>query len=132
MSSLVEDHWVVIVVIIGFLGTLLVFYMVTDSGPKGNFSFGPSTHVVVTGGSSGIGFATAELFRRRNCNVTIIARNLQKLCEAKDEIDSKTKGSAGELHFVSADVSDKEKVAEAVRTSCEKFGNRVGENLEEY
>ncbi|KAL0118463.1 hypothetical protein PUN28_009255 [Cardiocondyla obscurior] len=43
-------------------------------------------HVVVTGGSSGIGKCMAILAAKRGANVTIIARNLQNLEKAKHEI----------------------------------------------
>ena len=108
---------------------LLVLYFVTDSGPSGKIPFGPSTHVIITGGSSGIGFATAAMFRKRNCNVTIMARNMAKLEEAKVSLDKETEGHEGELHVISADVSNKKKIEEAVLEACAKFNNRVGQSL---
>ncbi|XP_011157698.2 3-ketodihydrosphingosine reductase [Solenopsis invicta] len=43
-------------------------------------------HVVVTGGSSGIGKCVAILAAEKGANITIIARNVQNLEKAKDEI----------------------------------------------
>lgn len=121
------DHFYVVVgAAAGVLLLLLVLYFLTDSGPCGQISFGPATHVIITGGSSGIGLATAVMFRKRNCNVTIIARNVGKLDEAKVLIDKEAKGHEGELHVVSADVASKGQIEEAVQSACAKFNNRVG------
>ena len=43
-------------------------------------------HVVITGGSSGIGLCVASEVARRGANVSIIARSREKLEEAKREI----------------------------------------------
>ena len=43
-------------------------------------------HVVITGGSSGIGLAVASEVARRGANVSIIARSRERLDEAKREI----------------------------------------------
>ncbi|CAG9828770.1 unnamed protein product [Diabrotica balteata] len=51
-------------------------------------------HVVVIGGSSGIGKSVAMLAAREGANVTIIARNIDRLEEAKQEIQK---------HVVNAD-----------------------------
>ena len=40
------------------------------------------TSVIVTGGSSGIGLATAKLYAARGCDVAIVGRNADKLAAA--------------------------------------------------
>lgn len=42
---------------------------------------GPGTRVLVTGGSSGIGAATAEAFAARGCHVVVVGRNVAALTE---------------------------------------------------
>jgi 3-dehydrosphinganine reductase len=44
-------------------------------------------HVVITGGSSGIGFCVAELAIKRGSNVTLIARNKEKLFQAQQQLE---------------------------------------------
>lgn len=45
-------------------------------------------HIVIIGGSSGIGFATAQAAIEQGANVTIASRSLEKLEKAKKEINS--------------------------------------------
>ena len=65
----------------------------------------PST-VVVTGGSSGIGLATAKAFAARGAHVAIIARNPTKLEEAKAAIEAVRASTSQRVTTASADLSD--------------------------
>jgi NAD(P)-dependent dehydrogenase (short-subunit alcohol dehydrogenase family) len=47
-------------------------------------------HVVITGGSQGIGLATAKAFSQKGANVLITGRNADSLRKAADEINSST------------------------------------------
>ncbi len=55
-------------------------------------------HVVVIGGSSGIGLATARLAREEGADVTIVGRSQEKLDQAQREL--------GEVRPVVADIAD--------------------------
>ena len=55
-------------------------------------------HVVVIGGSSGIGLATASLARQEGADVTIVGRSREKLDQAQREL--------GEVRPVVADIAD--------------------------
>ncbi|CAH1442093.1 unnamed protein product [Lactuca virosa] len=70
-----------------------------------------SRHVLITGGSSGIGLALANQAAAEGARVTILARNLEKLEEAKASIRLST---GIDVAIVSADVCDLEAVKEAV------------------
>lgn len=86
-------------------------------------------HVMVTGGSKGIGKEVAKEFVKRGANVTIMARNAQQLSETSQEIsklikhESTSSSSSGspsakrqKVVDISLDVtSDYENVAKSVR-----------------
>ena len=55
------------------------------------------TYVVVTGGSSGIGLATAKLVKEQGANVTIASRSSEKLREATQQL--------GDVRAVIADIT---------------------------
>ena len=104
----------------------ITIYSVTDSGPRGKIDItDPSTHVIITGGSSGIGLSTAHMLRKRGCSVTIIARDIEKLNEAKADIDAITVGIKGKLCIASADVSNMDRIGTAITECCVPFNNRV-------
>ncbi|XP_014256217.1 3-ketodihydrosphingosine reductase [Cimex lectularius] len=62
-------------------------------------------HVVITGGSSGIGKGVACEAAKRGANVTIIARDKIKLVAAKNEIAKHCVNSSQRIHTYSLDVS---------------------------
>src|SRR5262249_14184390 len=64
-----------------------------------------SAHVIVTGGSSGIGLATARLLARRGAKVSLIARGRERLEAAAKELSAASRA---------ADVADRKAVTRAV------------------
>src|SRR5690606_31819502 len=58
--------------------------------------------VVVTGGSSGIGFATVNMMARAGAKVAIVARDKEKLAETVKEI----REAGGQAWSYSADLSE--------------------------
>ena len=77
-------------------------------------------HAIVTGGSSGIGFATAMALRERGMSVTIIARDQGRLDNARKRLSSNS--SVGGVAAFSADVSDEAALRQAIELSIEEFG----------
>lgn len=61
-------------------------------------------HVVITGGSSGIGKACAVLAAQKGAHVTIIARNIERLIEAQEEIKKYVQSEDQLITKVSVDV----------------------------
>ena len=51
-------------------------------------------HIVVVGGASGIGLATAKLFAARRARVTIVGRDREKLARAVRSLGSYGEGEA--------------------------------------
>ncbi|MDQ0060986.1 SDR family NAD(P)-dependent oxidoreductase [Paenibacillus harenae] len=74
---------------------------------------------IVTGGSKGIGLATAMLLASEGAEVAIVARDSSGLAAAAGEIAAKTGKS---VLTISADVSQPEAAAQAVSRTVERFG----------
>lgn len=75
-------------------------------------------HVIVTGGSSGIGLAIAKLYAARGDRVSLLARHSGRLDEAKAEIAALQGVDGSLIRTVSVDVASAEATAEAVEL-CE-------------
>ena len=74
--------------------------------------------VVITGGSSGIGLATALMAARRGANVVIIARNREGLDKAAQEV----RAAGGRCDTIEADVGDRDQVRAAVEQVIARHG----------
>lgn len=77
-----------------------------------------ATTVVVTGASAGVGRAIARAFADAGCDVGLIARNAERLAQAKDEVESR----GCRAHAVPTDVAD----AQAVERAAEDIENTLG------
>lgn len=73
---------------------------------------------IVTGGNSGVGAATAELFAKEGAKVVISARRLPQL----EEVAEKIRANGGEVLVVQADVSKAEDAENLVAKTVEAFG----------
>jgi 3-dehydrosphinganine reductase len=73
-------------------------------------------HAIITGGSSGIGRATACLLTRRGAHVSIIARRQELLDETLAELEALRANPAQRLRVYSADVTDWEQTQQAIAT----------------
>ncbi len=71
--------------------------------------------VIITGGSSGIGFAAARLFQAAGAQVVLVGRNQGRLDRAIEQLGNKAFG-------ISADVSLSGGTQKAVSQTIEKFG----------
>ncbi len=76
-----------------------------------NFS---EKHILISGGSSGIGLALAQKFTSLNAHVTILARERKKLKRALDILESKRVSSQQILGWKSADVSQYYRLKKAI------------------
>ena len=74
--------------------------------------------VVITGGSAGIGRATAKAFSVKGYDIGLIARGPERLAEAKIELEA----AGVRVHTVMADVAD----ADAVEAAAEEIEQALG------
>ena len=80
-------------------------------------------HAIITGGSSGIGKATAKLLAQQGANISIIARDRAKLDLAKQEIETVRVNSNQQVLALVADVASQLENEAAIRTAIEQLGN---------
>jgi len=79
--------------------------------------------VVVSGGNSGIGKATAMLLACQGAKVAILARRKEKLEQACKEIAAKA--GADKVMAVACDISDEAQIKRMYDTVTAKWGNKV-------
>ena len=88
---------------------------------------------VVTGSSSGIGFAVAQEFVSRGANVIVNSRSQDRAAEAADQIIDETE--TGFVAPIEADVTDADSLGALVDETVERFGsldvwvNNAGVNI---
>ena len=75
-------------------------------------------HVLITGGSTGIGLATAELLARRGARVFLVARNVDKLAAAGRQIEQ----AGGTVAWQAADVAERAALHAAMQAAEDGFG----------
>jgi len=76
-----------------------------------------AANVVITGGSAGLGRATAVEFARRGCNVAVIARDPARLNEARRDIE----GAGGRSLAFPVDVANAKSVQAAADTVASEW-----------
>lgn len=79
-------------------------------------------HAIITGGSSGIGKATAQLLAAQGANLSLIARDRQRLDQAKQEIASVTINSAQKILTFAADVTERQSISNAIEQAIATLG----------
>lgn len=77
-------------------------------------------HVIITGGSSGIGKATARLAALRGAHLSIVARDVAKLEQAKAELEAVAPGAR--VAAISADLADREQATAAMQQAITELG----------
>jgi 3-dehydrosphinganine reductase len=132
MSSLSEVclSWPYFAAIPGGIVLLLTIYsyLMVESAPS--FPFSSSTHVFITGGSSGIGLSCAlELVKRGVGKLTIVGRDRNKLNEAVKIIEKSIRESKHTIRkddyhvtAIAADVSDPAAIESAINQAIDIHG----------
>ncbi|WP_224964994.1 SDR family NAD(P)-dependent oxidoreductase [Acinetobacter guillouiae] len=77
------------------------------------------TVALVTGASSGIGYATAQLLAAQGASVAIVARRQDRLEALVGQIEA----AGGSAFAVPADITDRDQAHSAIQAVVEKFGH---------
>lgn len=80
------------------------------------------TVAVITGGASGIGFATAKALRGRGANVVLADINGQGLQQAEEQLHQENPAAAGGILAIPTDVTDEAQVQESMQQASSTFG----------
>lgn len=127
LSALQE--WCCAGILTAVLATLPALFMWRCRGSR----LPPGAHVLITGGSKGLGLALALECVRRGCNVTIVARNQQDLQAAVEQLKhaatavaaraaSKQRGSAPKAAIVQAISADTTSLDKVRTVDCSTVG----------
>lgn len=79
------------------------------------------THVIITGGSSGIGLAIASIYAGRGARLSLIARSTDILKHARDELASRS-AKTDDIRIETADVAKEEEIIAAIQRCEAAFG----------
>jgi 3-dehydrosphinganine reductase len=79
-------------------------------------------HVIITGGSSGIGKATAQLLASLGANISIIGRTLDKLEAAQIEIEAAKSHPEQRIITIAADVAAQAQAESAIAKAIDLIG----------
>lgn len=79
-------------------------------------------HALVTGGSSGVGLATAELAAARGAHVTLVARDEGRLAAARTRVEAARIASSQRVLTRVADVADRDSLLAAVASARDEAG----------
>jgi NAD(P)-dependent dehydrogenase (short-subunit alcohol dehydrogenase family) len=80
------------------------------------------SHVLITGGSSGIGWALAMLYLQRGYRVSLLARNPQRLQQAQADLALGSNQARENILILPVDVGDTTACHAAINNACEQFG----------
>ena len=79
-------------------------------------------HGIVTGGSSGIGKATALKLVQQGASVTLIARSMDQLRLAQSELEACRIRPEQRVQIYSADVSNQAQITQTIREAADQLG----------
>jgi 3-dehydrosphinganine reductase len=80
------------------------------------------THAIITGGSSGIGRATAQLLAKQGINLTLIARTTSKLKETRQALERQGLQASQKIVTLTADVAERAQVKEVIEDAIATLG----------
>ncbi|ETW07798.1 hypothetical protein H310_02227 [Aphanomyces invadans] len=103
------------------LAATVTLAIITALLPRRQFNF-RGKHVLVTGGSEGLGRAIAHQLVAAGADVTIVARRAEVLQKVVDEVATSNSPSHGRIFFQTADVTREEAIERAVAQAQAQVG----------
>eukprot|EP01028_Stygiella_incarcerata_P005434 TRINITY_DN2297_c0_g1_i1.p1 TRINITY_DN2297_c0_g1~~TRINITY_DN2297_c0_g1_i1.p1 ORF type:complete len:358 (-),score=93.45 TRINITY_DN2297_c0_g1_i1:124-1197(-) len=100
---------------------LLVYFLWCFGFLKKGASY-EGKHVLITGGSSGIGLSIALQLSKLGANVTIISRSVEKLKKSVDALEKNKKNDSQKFQFLSMDVKNDTQVKNILGGYVKKNG----------
>lgn len=79
-------------------------------------------HVLITGGSRGIGLACAKVFLEEGCKVSLVSRSVETLEAAKSTLATEVPGSDSRIALFSAELQHADSALKALDQAEKKFG----------
>jgi short-subunit dehydrogenase len=79
-------------------------------------------HVIVTGGSSGIGLEVARIYARSGAYLSLVARDPHRLEEARKDLAAAVPGSADRIRTAEADIAAEADITAAIAACEADFG----------
>lgn len=79
-------------------------------------------HIIITGGSSGIGLAVARIYLTKGCRISLIARQKDMLCSAARVLTGGDMIEEGPVFVASADVNDEKALIQAIDAAEARHG----------
>ena len=93
--------------LLAIVATLIALGVLVAMWPKAKSTRFQGKHVLVTGGSKGIGYSLAEEALARGANVSIVARNKEDLAKAALELEAL---GLGKVASAAADTTNADQV----------------------
>jgi len=109
---------------VGILVLIFVILFFTSENVK-PYSDMSGRHVIVTGGSSGIGLSTCQKFVKLGAHVTILARDKNRLKEAEQLLTTCKIKNEQKIICLSTDVSNQNSIETNIKKAIEECGGKV-------
>jgi len=112
--------WVILVILLVYV---IVFHFFLHGKPKPlNIDSYDGKHVIITGGSAGLGKSLAVMLSARGANITLISRSINKLKEVQTLAEDARKDKSQKILIFSSDVSKWNDLNASIAKAVEQNG----------
>lgn len=100
---------------------IAIFQFVLHGCPKGISNY-EGKHVVITGGSAGLGKSIAIKLSKQGANLSLISRSMEKLQKVQEQANEMKKSSDQKINIYSTDVSKWNDIEATIKKAVEENG----------